>query len=389
MEQEEPVFSRITDKPADAIFGINDLFLIDNRKNKINLTVGILIDEEGKSAQILPSVKLAEAEILKTNITKNYLPIDGDPEYVELTKKLVFGETDYSCIYGAQTVGGTSALRILADFCKNEIGSRISMPDPTWENHENIFIRAGLIIDKYPYPIGMYEHISKLPCGSIVLLHAMCHNPTGHDLTKSEWEKLEVLFQEKKLIPFFDTAYQGFGRGLDEDAFAIRYFMEKGHECLIAHSYSKSFALYGERVGALFIVMRNRASADLIKRNIRSLIRTAYSNPPRHGSSIVKLILQDSNLRNMWEKELSASRCRIQKLRKILSIKLKGKCSHLKFPYLENGNGFFVLLGLSNEEAMRLRDEFAIYTAPKSRVNLTALNDKNIDLIVDSILRVT
>ncbi len=388
MEQEEPIFSKITDVPPDTIFGINDLFLSDTRQNKINLTVGILIEEDGKSAQILPSVKLAEAEILKASTTKNYLPIDGDSEYIELTKKLVFGESDLSLIYGAQTVGGTSALRTLADFCKNEISPHISIPEPTWENHENIFRRVGLTIDKYPYPNGMYEHLSKIPIGSVVLLHAMCHNPTGHDLTKREWEKLECLFRERKLIPFFDSAYQGFGEGINEDAFAIRYFAEKGHECLVAHSYSKSFSLYGERVGALFVLMKNKSSFDLVKRNIRSLIRTTYSNPPRHGAAIVKLILQAPNLRTMWEKELDGSRLRMQNIRKLFGMKLKEKMPSRQFPYLKEGHGFFCLLGLTDEQSDILRDKFAIYTAPKSRVNLTAITAKNIDIIVDSILRV-
>ena len=350
--------------------------------------MGIFIEEDGKSAQILPSVHLAEEKILQFSDTKNYLPIDGDLDYVELTKKLVFGEGNLFNIYGAQTIGGTSALRIIADFIRKEISNTISIPNPTWENHKNVFTKAGLVIDEYPYPESMYEHICKLPSGTVVLLHAMCHNPTGIDLTKSEWEKLEIVFRERKLIPFFDTAYQGFGIGIEEDAWPIRYFLEKGHEFFVAHSYSKSFSLYGERVGALFVVIKDKVLLDRVRRNIRSLIRTAYSNPPRHGAAIVKHVLHTQNLRLMWELEMTKARNRMQNLRNLFSLKLKEKIPEKVFPYLDEGHGFFALLALSQVQTDKLRDEFAIYTAGRSRVNLTALNSKNIDYIVNSIAKV-
>ncbi len=381
-------FSNITNVPTDAIFGINDAFQKDPRKNKVNLVVGILIEEDGRSAITLPSVRLAEEEILKKNNTKNYLPIDGDLEYVNATKKLIFGENSPATIYGAQTIGGTSALRIISDFIKNELTSHISIPDPTWENHENIFRKVGFTIDKYPYPNGMFEHLSHLPEGTAVLLHAECHNPTGHDLSKADWEKLELLFRERKLIPFFDSAYQGFGSSFEEDVYGIRYFIEKGHECFVAHSFSKSFSLYGERVGALYASLQDPALLDLVRRNIRSLIRTNYSNPPRHGAEIVKHVLQTPNLRNMWEMEVDSSRIRMQNLRRAFYEKLHAKLPNHTFPHMKNGKGFFCLLGLTDEQASRLRDEFAIYTAPRSRVNLTALNSHNMDYIVDSIAAV-
>ncbi len=389
MKQEvSTIFSRITDVPVDTIFGINDLFLKDTRKNKVNLTVGIFIEEDGKSAQILPSVRLAEEEILKTAVTKNYLPIDGDLEYVNATKNLIFGETFLSRIYGAQTIGGTSALRIIGDFIKNEISERIYLPDPTWENHENVFKRAGFQINRYSYPEGVSEQLSQIPDGSVVLLHAMCHNPTGKDLSNQDWEKLELLFKQKNLIPFFDSAYQGFGKGLHEDAFAIRYFVQKGHECFVAHSFSKSFSLYGERVGALYVVMKDDSLMDLMRRNIRSLIRTNYSNPPRHGAHIVKLVLQTPKLRTIWEKEVEYARNRMQESRKLFLGKLKNAMPQKKFLYLEEGHGFFALLGLSDEQTNRLREEFGIYLAPKARVNLTALTKENIDYVVTSIAKV-
>lgn len=382
------LFSEIRDVPTDTIFGLTDSFIKDPRKNKISLIVGILVEEDGKSAIILPSVHKAEEEILKTAVTKNYLPIDGDPEYVEATKKFIFGEGDLSAIYGAQTIGGTSAIRILAEFIKNEITDRISIPDPTWENHENVFRKVGFQIDKYPYPEGMYEHLEKLPNGTPVLLHAMCHNPTGYDLSKEEWERLETLFSAKKLIPFFDTAYQGYGIGLEEDAWPVRYFVKKRHECFVAHSFSKSFSLYGERVGALFINLNDPPLVDRMKRNIRSLIRVDYSNPPRHGAHIVKLVLQTPNLRTMWGKEVASARHRMGAQRKLFSQKLKEKMPHRTFKYLDEGHGFFCLLGLTPTQSDRLRDEFGIYLAPKARVNLTALNQNNIDYIVDSIQKV-
>mgnify|MGYP000317169668 FL=1 len=234
----------------------------------------------------------------------------------------------------------------------------------------------------------MFEHLANLPEGSAVLLHAQCHNPTGHDLTKAEWEKLEILFRQKKLIPFFDSAYQGFGSSFEEDVYGIRYFVEKGHECFVAHSFSKSFSLYGERVGALYASLRDPHLVDLMRRNIRSLIRTNYSNPPRHGAEIVKLILQTPNLRNIWEIEVDSARARMQELRQTFFSRLQAKIPDHRFPYMKEGKGFFCLLGLSEDQSIRLREEFAIYTAPKSRVNLTALNFSNMDYIVNSIAAV-
>lgn len=389
MKQEvSTIFSAITDVPIDTIFGINDLFIKDSRKNKVNLTVGIFIEEDGKSAQILPSVHLAEEEILKIADTKNYLPIDGDLEYVEVTKELVFGKKNLSRIYGAQTIGGTSALRILADFIKNEISDTIYLPDPTWENHENIFKKAQFTVHKYSYPEGVYEQLEATPDGSVVLLHAMCHNPTGKDLSSKEWEKLELLFKRKRLIPFFDSAYQGFGKGLDEDAFAIRLFLEKGHEYFVAHSFSKSFSLYGERVGALYVVMKEEGLKDRMRRNIRSLIRTNYSNPPRHGAHIVKLVLQTPKLRSIWEKEVEFARNRMQSCRKLFAEKLQKAIPKNKTFDVGEGNGFFTLLGLTDSQSSRLREEFGIYLAPKARVNLTALTQINIDYVVESIAKV-
>lgn len=383
--QGDSLFSNIKEIPVDPIFGINDLFLKDPRENKINLTVGIFIEEDGGSAKILPSVHLAEEEILRISRTKNYLPIDGDPEYVEATKELVFGKGRGDAIYGAQTLGGTSALRILAEFIKKEISDHISISDPTWENHDNLFGKAGFVIDKYPYPEGMHDHLSRLPKGSVVLLHAMCHNPTGHDLTREEWERLEKLFRERQLIPFFDSAYQGFGLGIEEDAWPIRYFVAKGHECFVAHSFSKSLGLYGERVGALFIVMKDEALYDKMKRNVRSLIRVNYSNPPRHGAHIVKLVLQSKGLYEIWKQEVAHARGRMQSLRKIFAQKLYEKMPLRSFEHLEEGHGFFCLLGLTQKETDQLREEFGIYMASRSRVNLTALTAKNIDRVVESI----
>jgi aspartate/tyrosine/aromatic aminotransferase len=388
LKQEEPLFSNITDIPPDSIFGINDLYLKDPRKDKINLTIGILVTEDGKVAPILESVKLAEKAITEKQITKNYLAIDGDESYISETKKIVFGETDYTKIYGAQTIGGTSAISILAEFLMKEVSSFISIPNPTWENHENIFKRFDFHVDKYPYPEGMFEHLANLNDGSIVLMHAVCHNPTGLDLSEDDILKLRELCIQKKLIPFFDNAYQGFKDGLDNDAFMIRKFLEKDMSFVVAHSYSKSFSLYGERVGALFVKMKDKTLHDKIKRNIRSLIRTNYSNPPRHGAMIVAEILKDQKLRTLWESELAFARERMNLMRMHFYQKLKEKIPEKPFDELRNGGGFFALLGLDDEASKRLKDEFSIYLAPKSRVNLTAINGRNIDRIVDAIRQV-
>jgi aromatic-amino-acid transaminase len=388
LKQEEPLFSNIRDVPPDSIFGINDLFLKDKRKDKINLTIGILVTEDGFSAPILPSVKLAEEVLLKKQTTKNYLPIDGDDGYVLETKKIIFGDVDFSTIYGAETIGGTSALSILGEFLRNEVSDFISIPEPTWENHENIFKRLGFRIDKYPYPKAMLEHLLSLDDGSIVLIHAVCHNPTGMDLSQDEVRALVDVVRKKRLIPFFDSAYQGFGLGLDEDAFMIRTFLKEGISFVVAHSYSKSFSLYGERVGALFIHMKDKNLEPKIRRNIRSLIRVNYSNPPRHGALIVKEVLQDPKLKLMWKLELDQARERMNRMRLLFTLKLKEKIPNYNFDKIERGRGFFALLGISEDKALRLREEFGIYLAPKARLNLTALNEKNMDIVVDAIGRV-
>ena len=304
---------------------------------------------------------------------------------ISAVKKFIFGRVDGPNIYGAQSIGGTSAIRILADVIKEEITDRVSIPNPTWENHENVFGKVGFKIDKYPYPKGMFEHIAKLPKKTVVLLHAVCHNPTGHDLTKEEWQKLEKLMREKELIPFFDNAYQGFGAGYDEDMWAIRYFIEQGQECFVANSFSKTFALYGERIGAAFVIMKDQEVYDKVKRNVRFHIRTNYSSPPRQGAHIVKLILQTPKLFAMWEKEITACRKRMESNRKLFAEKLREKGVDVPLKEIEKGRGFFCLLGLNKEAELRLRNAFGVYTAGLSRVNLTALTKKNIDYVVDSI----
>ena len=396
MEQDvsASIFHGVTDVGMDPVFGLDEVFLKDPRKNKITLLAGVCLDEDGGAPKIYRAVRLAEKEIYEIESTKTYLPIDGDREYVTETQKMIFGDHHSDRIYGAQTQGGTSALNIGCEFLKDHVAEGICTSSPTWANHAQIFHRVGINFDYYPYWDGqfdfekMVQHLKQVAPRTAILLQPMCHNPTGHDLTTEQWETLSNLFHEKKIIPFFDTAYQGFGHGIEEDAKPIRLMLEHGHEFIVAHSFSKSMGIYGERVGAFFIVMRDCAQRDKLARKVKSIIRTDYSNPSKHGAFIAKFILKKPELYQLWQDELKTIRDRIQNIRSVFSEKLSEKIPSKSFDYIKNGRGFFSLLGLSKEQVDKLREEHAIYMAHSSRINLAAINQNNIDIIVDAIAKV-
>ncbi len=394
MDQEvsPSLFTLVTETPVDPIFGLNDLFRHDSRASRINLTYGICVEEDGLLPKVWESVKKAEEELLKTEKTKNYLPIDGDPEYIRETGKFVLGKYyDEKTVYGAQAVGGTSALRTISDFIKQEVSQKVSIANPTWANHSQILDHVGIEIDRYPYWIDgrfdfqrLYDHLARLPRKTVVQLQPMGHNPTGIDLSLAEWKELSSLFHKNGLTAFFDSAYQGLCRGLVEDVSPIHLFIEEDHECFIAHSFSKSMALYGERVGALFVRMRHPKNKERIHRKISSIIRTQYSNPPKHGAFIAKTLLAHQDLFHLWDQELSLLRMRIQKTRQIFSDKLTDALQR-DFSYMKNGCGLFVLLGLTPSQAELLREKHAIYVTGGGRVNLAALNPTNIDTVVSAL----
>lgn len=387
-------FHRVKETPIDPIFGLQKLFSSDSRKNKCNLTIGVFPGEGGRSPKILSSVLEAEGELLKKAETKNYLPITGSPDYIRETGKLIFGDLYQDNIFGAQTVGGTSALRIAGDFLVAEITDKIAISKPTWPNHRGIMETAGLAVVEYPYWNGslQYEEMlasfKALPKETAVLLQPMCHNPTGVDLTFAEWEEIAEIFQKKELIPLFDTAYQGLGVDFKSDVEVIRMFVRFGHEMIVTHSYSKSMAMYGERVGAVYVVMKNPIYRERIGNRIAKIIRTQYSNPPIHGALVASSILGDAKSKEHWVKEVKEMREKVDEMRKLFAEKLHKATNTNRFSYILHGHGFFALLGISKEAVQKLRDDFAVYVGNDSRVNLAALNLSNIDFVVEAISKV-
>ncbi len=387
-------FESVALAPADPILGLTLAFQKDTRKDKANLGVGLYNTEE-LVTPVLYSVKQAEALLLEKEKSKEYLPIEGDRLYLDRMGALVFGESAWGREKGRiatfQTVGGTGALKIGATFLKEEAEHPLWIPSPTWPNHLGVFSHAGLQLEKYPY-CDLKSHtldfdalvscLERLKPASIVLLHASCHNPTGIDPSLQEWKLLCQLFKRQRLIPFFDFAYQGFGMGLEQDAEAVRLFLESGQEMLIAVSNAKNFSLYAERAGCLMIVSESEKIASSIASRVKQMIRTNYSNPPMHGAKIVSTILNTPPLKSKWEKELEAMRERICVMRQLLASK------SASFSHMKNGRGMFGFTGLNRSQVERMLSEHAIYMPADGRINVCGLNHENIDAVVRAILEV-
>ncbi len=393
-------FKHISQAPPDPIFGLMSDFAADTRGSKILLSVGVYVDEQGK-VPILQSVKKAEKNLIAREETKSYLPIEGEKNFLNKIGSLIFGDFVWlkqrECIVAAQTPGGTGALRIGGEFLKKEVGDTIGVSDPTWVNHRGVFTACGLKLDIYPYYSlqtqklefeRFIKHMESLTTGTIVLLHACCHNPTGSDFTFDQWKIISDLFLAKGLIPFFDFAYQGFREGLEEDAAAIRLFAEAGHHMLVAYSLSKNFGLYAERTGGLFILTESAEVASNVLSKVKSLIRTTYSNPPLHGSAIATEILSNPQLKQEWTQEVSLMRARIIKMRQLFCRALVAKSQKRDFRFLLEKSGMFCFTGLDKQEVSQLRDKFGIYMTHDGRMNLSGLNEKNLDTVVDAILKV-
>lgn len=394
-------FERIEAAPADPILGLTDAFKKDPNPEKINLGVGVYQNEEGQTA-ILKCVKAAEKTLLETETSKSYLPITGLPEYGRLARELIFGKgSEY--VDGGRAVschcpGGTGALRIGADFIvQQNVASTVWISDPTWANHYQIAKSAGLKFERYPYYDRanhclafdrMLETLSQAHEGDVVLLHACCHNPTGIDPTPEQWEILAKFLAEKKLLPFIDFAYQGFGNGMDEDAFGVRTIAKHCSEMLIASSFSKNFGMYNERVGVLTIVSADNATAANVFSQMKIAVRTAISNPPAHGEKVVAAILSNPELRAMWESELSQMRERIHEMRGLLSAKLKDAGAG-DYDFINSQYGMFSFSGLDKEQVEALRKDFGIYIVGSGRICVAGINHKNIDRLVEAITAVT
>ncbi len=393
-------FNHVAPAPPDPILDLTIAFNQDTRPTKVNLSVGLYRNEE-LATPVLKCVKKVEKALLEKEKSKEYLPIDGDKGYVAKVGALIFGEFfwmgESKRIYGAQTAGGTGALRLGADFLKQEVGERIAISDPTWPNHSGVFNRAGMKVEIYPYYDFQKQKLDFDRCmqffkgltpGTAVLLHACCHNPTGADLTMEQWQKLSRLFLENGLLPFFDMAYQGFSQGIEEDAAPLRLFVREGHEMVVAYSVSKNFGLYGERTGALFIVSESEDVAQKSGSKARAIIRTTYSNPPRHGAKIVLEILSDPQLKKEWEGEVDGMRKRVCEMRQMFAGAL-GRSSKKDFRFLADCSGMFCYTGLDKEQVQRLNREFGIYMTGDGRINVVGLNQKNLKYVVDAIAEVT
>jgi aspartate aminotransferase len=392
-------FETIASLPEDPIFGLTKIFNSDPRQQKVNLGVGAYQDFDGRTS-VLAAVKEAEELILSKSLSKNYLPIDGNREYNEETVKLAFGSEcprfNAGEIFFTQTIGGCGALRIGADFLTQEISRVIFLSDPSWPNHKGIFSRAKLNVDYYRYYDevnhrvdfdGFCVSLKLMPPGSVILLQACCHNPTGMDLSFEQWQILSELIKKHQLLPFFDFAYQGFGQDIETDAKPIRYFAEQEHEMLVAQSFSKNFGLYGERVGVLSIVTKNSKAAQKIGSAVRQIVRESYSNPPLHGARIVETILKTPSLKNKWLNELQLMRNRIKEMRDALTRGLMDK-SPTDFSFFKNQKGLFSFSGLNKQQVLRLREEKGIYMIDNGRINVAGLTPSNIDYVIQSILSV-
>ena len=396
-----PLFATIEMAPRDPILGITEAFNADKNPNKINLGVGVYYDDNGK-VPLLACVSKAEAQLMEKASPRTYLPIDGLAAYDKAVQELVFG-ADSAVVQEkraitAQAIGGTGALKLGADFLKRFApDAQVWISDPSWENHRALFESAGFTVNNYPYYdastrgvnfAGMLNALKTMPAGSIVLLHACCHNPTGADLTDAQWTEVIQVVTQRGLVPFLDMAYQGFGDGIEEDGKVVRLFAQAGGALFVSNSFSKSFSLYGERVGALSIVAVSTDEAARVLSQLKRVIRTNYSNPPIHGGQVVATALATPELRKMWEEELAGMRVRIREMRKTLVEKLKAKAPTHDFDFVIRQRGMFSYSGLTKAQVERLRDEFSIYAVDTGRICVAALNSRNIDNIVDAIAQV-
>ena len=392
------LFAGIQDAPLDPIMRLFEAFNADSRPSKLNLAIGVYTDAEGKVPR-LRAVREAERRWIGKALPKTYRPIEGTKPFRDAVQVLLFGTG--AAILGQdraatlQSVGGTGALKVGADvLARLKPGATVAVSDPTWENHRALFAQAGFGVVDYPYfsaETGAVDYpamrsaLEALPAGTIVVLHACCHNPTGADLTGEEWADLVPLMRERGLIPFLDIAYQGFGVDLDADAAPVRLFAESGQEFLVASSFSKSFSLYGERVGALTIVAADPGLRAKVEALAKRLIRASYSNPHTHGAAIVETVLTDPELRADWVRELAEMRERIRAMRERMADSLQQRHPERGFSAIKAQKGMFSYTGLTPDEAVRLRELHEVYALEPGRICVAAVNAHNIDRVLDAV----
>ena len=387
--------------PRDPILGINEAFNADPNPNKVNLGVGVYTDANGK-VPLLQCVKRAELAMAAAAAPRGYLPIDGIAAYDKATQALVFG-ADSDIVKNnravtVQALGGTGALKIGADFLKRIAAtSAVYISNPSWENHRALFESAGFDVLDYAYYNaesrdlnfdGFLAAVKAMPAGSIVVLHACCHNPTGVDPTFAQWQQIAAAVRAGGLVPFLDLAYQGFGDGVLEDGAVVKLFAATPGPIFVSSSFSKSFSLYGERIGALSVVTAGKDEAARVLSQLKRVIRTNYSNPPTHGAALVAAALTDPEARALWESELSEMRNRIKAMRVALHAALKRMAPNANFENILTQRGMFSYSGLNKDQVLRLRAEFGIYAVDTGRICVAALNEKNVDLVAASIAKV-
>ncbi|MGE6790735.1 L-aspartate aminotransferase apoenzyme [Pseudomonas guineae] len=395
------LFSAVEMAPRDPILGLNEAFNADPRTTKVNLGVGVYTTEEGR-IPLLRAVAEAETILTAAHAPRGYLPIEGIAAYDQAVQTMLFGKgsplLEQGRVITTQAIGGTGALKVGADFLKRLLpDATVAISDPSWENHRALFESAGFPVRNYRYYDafsngvnrgGLLEDLKNLPARSIVVLHACCHNPTGVDLTLDDWKAVLEILREREHVPFLDIAYQGFGDGIEQDAEAVRLFAESDLTFFVSSSFSKSFSLYGERVGALSIVTGSQEEASRVLSQVKRVIRTNYSNPPTHGASVVATVLNSPELRAMWEAELGEMRERIRGMRLAMVEQLAALGAKRDFSFVAAQRGMFSYSGLTTEQVERLRSEFGIYAVGTGRICVAALNQRNLPAVTEAIAAV-
>ncbi len=392
------MFDQLAVAPPDPILGLNEAFKQDPNPHKINLSVGVYLDDQGRTP-ILACVQQAAQRLVKSEANKGYLGIDGLAEYVGHVQRLVFGDAVPAArLATAQTPGGTGGLRVAGDFLHKAFpGARVWCSRPTWANHPSIFQAAGMAVEVYPYLDsagrgldleGMLAGLRSAKPGDVVCLHACCHNPTGVDPTVEEWRQIAGVLREGNLLPLVDFAYQGFGDGLREDTVGVQQLLEAGLELVVCSSFSKNFGLYGERVGALTAVAGTPQAATAALSQIKAAIRANYSNPPKHGAALVATILGDAELRQQWEQEVASMRERIHAMRQLFVKTLAAKGVQQDFSFLCEQRGMFSYSGLNPMQVDQLRSQHAIYIVGNGRINVAGMTTATMDRLCTAIAQV-
>ncbi len=395
------LFQAVELAPRDPILGLNEQFATDPNPAKVNLGVGVYYDDNGK-LPLLRCVAEAERQVMESPAPRGYLPIDGIAAYDRAVQGLVFGADSELVRDGrvatVQALGGTGGLKVGADFLRRlDPRAKVLISDPSWENHRALFTNAGFEVGSYPYYdaarhgidfAAMLGALNAAAPGTVVVLHACCHNPTGYDLTSVQWKQVAAAVQARGLVPFLDMAYQGFGDGIAEDGAVVGLFVESGMDFLVSTSFSKSFSLYGERVGALSVVCASKDEAARVLSQLKIVIRTNYSNPPTHGAQVVARVLTTPALRTVWDEELAGMRQRIKQMRHALVDKLREAGVAADMSFITRQRGMFSYSGLTRTQMQRLRSEFGVYGVDSGRICVAALNSRNIDAVSRAIAAV-